>query len=106
MMNEREEEGYKAGFEEADKPLDSLSFPRESLGQCYPQENPRGGDPLGEALTIRQVAKLLGCSDWTVRHAYMPRGLPYLRSGPMGKLIFYRNQVVQWILQHQRKGGK
>jgi hypothetical protein len=33
------------------------------------------------------------------------KGLPHLRSGPSGKLIFYRDQVVAWILTNQQKGG-
>jgi predicted site-specific integrase-resolvase len=60
---------------------------------------------LGEPLTIRQVAKLIGCSPWTIRQRYMPKGLPHLRAGANGKLIFYRDQVVRWI-QSQQKGGK
>lgn len=100
------EEGHKAGFEDGAKCADSLSFSHEPLGQSCPQRNPQSDDPLGETLTIREVAKLLGCSPWTVRHSYLPNGLPYLRPGPLGKLIFYRAQVVRWILQHQRKGGK
>ena len=62
-------------------------------------------DALGTPLTIRQVARLIGCSAWTVRQRHLPQGLPCFRSGPAGKLIFYRNQVVAWILQ-QQKGGK
>jgi DNA-directed RNA polymerase specialized sigma24 family protein len=61
---------------------------------------------LGDPLSIREVAKMLGCSAWTVRHSYLPQGLPHFRSGPTGKLVFFRNQVVRWILQQQqRKGG-
>lgn len=106
-MNEfHAEQVRKAGFDPDAKPLDSLGISAEPLGQSYPQRNPQSVDPLGEALTIREVARLLGCSPWTVRHSYLPRGLPYLRSGPLGKLIFYRAQVVRWVLEHQRKGGK
>jgi len=60
---------------------------------------------LGEPLTIRQVAKLIGCSPWTVRQQHMRRGLPHFRAGANGKLIFYRDQVVRWI-QSQQKGGQ
>ena len=60
---------------------------------------------LGEPLTIGQVAKLIGCSPWTVRQRHMRYGLPYFRAGVNGKLIFYRDQVVRWI-QSQQKGGK
>jgi hypothetical protein len=58
---------------------------------------------LGEPLSILEVARLIGCSTWTVRNRYLPQGLPHFRSGPTGKLVFYRNQVVRWILQQQKK---
>lgn len=60
-------------------------------------------DPLGEALSIEEVAKLLGCSVWTVRKKCLPRGLPYFRIGATGKLVFYRAQVTRWILQQQER---
>ena len=59
---------------------------------------------LGEPLSITQVAKLIGCSPWTVRQRHMPKGLPHFRSGANGKLIFYRDQVIRWI-QLKQKGG-
>jgi hypothetical protein len=64
------------------------------------------GLDLGTPLSIREVARLIGCSAWTVRQRYVPQGLPHLRSGPSGKLIFYRDQVVRWIVNQQQKGGK
>jgi hypothetical protein len=60
---------------------------------------------LGEPISIREVARVIGCSAWTVRNVWLPQGLPHLRSGPSGKLIFYRDQVVAWILTIQQKGG-
>ena len=88
----------------------SLEFTHMSPGQSYPQHYPQrpepGQNPLGAPLTIRDVARLIGCSAWTVRQSYIPQGLPHLRSGPSGKLIFYRDQVVRWILEHQQKGGQ
>jgi hypothetical protein len=54
---------------------------------------------------IREVAQIIGCSPWTVRQRYLSIGLPHLRSGPNGKLIFYRNQVIHWLLTQQQKGG-
>jgi hypothetical protein len=62
---------------------------------------------LGEPLSIREVAALLGCSVWSVRQRLLPNGLPHFRSGPSGKLVFFRQQVVAWILaqQGQMKGG-
>jgi hypothetical protein len=60
--------------------------------------------PLGIPLSIREVARMIGCSPWTVRQTLVPRGLPVFRSGASGKLIFYRDQVVRWIEQIQ--GGQ
>jgi len=58
-------------------------------------------DPLGEPLTISEVGQLLGCSAWTVRQRYLRRGLPYFRVGNTGKLVFYRAQIIRWILEQQ-----
>lgn len=70
------------------------------------QETPILGSPLGPPLSIRDVARLIGCSPWSVRQTLMPQGLPYFRSGASGKLIFYTDQVVRWIEhQQQKKGG-
>ncbi len=101
------EERRISGFENGAIPADSLRFPHYSPGQSYPQHYPQANDALGEPLSIRAAAQLLGCSVWTVRHGYLPQGLPHFRSGPTGKLVFFRNQVVRWILQQQqRKGGR
>lgn len=64
-------------------------------------------DQLGEPMDVKQVARLIGCSDWTVRQKHLQQGLPCFRSGPSGRLTFYRNQVVAWILEKQKeqKGG-
>jgi len=62
-------------------------------------------DVLGKPLGIQEVAQLIGCSAWTVRHRYLQAGLPYVRIGPAGKLIFYTNQVIRWLLRQQQKGG-
>ena len=94
-------------------PIQRISLP--SLGQRDPQHCPslrdtgNGLDALGEPLSIREVSEIIGCSTWAIRQRYIPQGLPCLRSGPVGKLIFYRHQVVRWILQQQtkqQKGGK
>lgn len=61
----------------------------------------RTPDVLGEPLAIAEVAQMLGCSAWTVRQRYLPLGLPHFRIGKSGKITFYRNQVVQWILENQ-----
>lgn len=63
-------------------------------------------DVLGEPLAITEVARLLGCSVWTVRQRYLPSGLPFFRIGKTGKITFYRNQVVAWILENQISGGR
>ena len=89
----------------------SEAFGAEHLGQNCPQEYPQpesaSGDTgaLGEPLSIREVAALIGCSVWTVRQRYLPAGLPHLRMRPHGKLIFYRNQIIHWLLTEQQKGG-
>lgn len=62
-------------------------------------------DPLGEPITINEVARLFHCSTWTVRRRHLRTGLPYFRIGGTGKLLFYRKQVVRWILEKQEKGG-
>jgi len=96
-------------------PFQAISAPR--LGQSYPQHYPKpqdadarietaGPGPLGTPLSIRQVAQMIGCSPWTVRQRHIPRGLPFFRSGSNGKLVFFRDQVVAWVLQQQKKGGR
>ena len=62
---------------------------------------------LGEAMDVKQVAELIGCSAWTVRQKHVKAGLPCFRTGPSGRMIFYRNQVTAWILKRQKehKGG-
>jgi len=97
-----------SGFAQDLKPADSLRFQHDSLGQSYPKHYPRpdeSANALGEPLSISEVARLIGCSAWTVRQSYLPHGLPHFRSGPASKLIFYRNQVIAWILHQQQKGG-
>ena len=96
-----------SGFAESENPAPIHEFSRPDPRQNYPQQYPH--DALGEPLSILEVARLLGCSDWTVRHRYLPQGLPHLRpGGPGGKIVFFRNQVIAWILQQQkqRKGGR
>ena len=67
-------------------------------------------DELGEPMGINDVAKMIGCSPWSIRQTLIPkRNLPVLRmrSGARGRLIFYRKQVEQWILRMQKlQGGK
>jgi hypothetical protein len=101
----RAEERRMSGFDNSANPAETLGFSHESVGQSYPQHYPQVREVLGEPMTIQEAARLIGCSPWTVRHRHLPQGLPHFRSGPMGKLVFYRNQVVRWILQQQKKGG-
>ena len=60
---------------------------------------------LGEPLSIREVAQLLGCSVWTVRQRYLPQGLPHLRACSGGRIVFFREQVIGWILKRQQQKG-
>jgi hypothetical protein len=32
-------------------------------------------------------------------------GLPHFRVGPTGKLIFYKTQIIRWLVTQQQKGG-
>ena len=75
--------------------------PRAELPAGKPAADRVQDDPLGEVLTIREVSRLLGCSAWTVRNRHLRRGLPHFRVGGTGKLIFFANQITQWILEQQ-----
>jgi len=95
-----------SGFAETANPTQTKALARTALGQSYPQHYPRPESPLGTPLSIKDVAQLIGCSAWTVRQKFIPLGLPHLRSGPSGRLTFFSNQVVAWVLaQQQKKGG-
>lgn len=90
-----------------------LDLSAPGLGQNCPSQYPQSDDPdsseipesLGVPLSIQEVAALIGVSVWTVRHRYLPAGIPYFRTKPQGKLIFYKNQIIHWLLTEQRKGG-
>jgi hypothetical protein len=93
---------------------DSLDLGASGLGQncsgCCPQHCPNAdgdgfAEELGEPISIQAVARLIGCSVWTVRQRYLPAGLPHLRARAQGKLLFYRTQIIRWLLDRQRKGG-
>ena len=106
-------EGHRSDFARPAKTSNSLNFSPVSLGQSEPQHCPhpddehagRSRDPLGEPLTIREVARVLGCSEWTVRQRYLPLGLPHFRLSRTGKLLFFHNQIVRWVLEKQRQKG-
>jgi len=113
MMTEEER---KSGFQGNDKGAESLDFSSVRVGQSCPQQYPQSAEvlqaanspgSLGEPMDIGQVAALLGCSVWTVRQRYLPQGLPHLRACASGKLVFFREQVIGWILKRQKqKGGQ
>ena len=114
MSARHEAEGLKYGLTETAEATETLEFSRPDLGQRNPQHCPQLRDAnrsqsplgsLGEAMNIRQVAALLGCSAWTVRQRYLPQGLPHLRACASGKLVFFREQVTQWILKRQQQKG-
>ena len=96
---------------EADFQWEIAKRPRAALPVAVPELTKEisataTSDPLGEPLGIRAVARLIGCSPWTVRHVLLPQGLPHFRAGRKGKLIFYRNQILRWVLYRQQKGGR
>jgi hypothetical protein len=103
-------EPYRSASGGGAKHAETLEFSPPEVGQNCPQDYPHvgdkprrrnPGDQLGEALSIADVAELLGCSVWTVRKKCLPRGLPHFRIGTTGKLVFYRAQVTRWILEQQ-----
>jgi len=103
----------KSRFLENEKSNDFLGLGANCLAQscarhCAPLvdgDESGSNDPLGVPLSIRKVAALIGVSAWTIRQRYLPAGLPHFRSTPQGKLIFYKNQIISWLLAEQRKGG-
>jgi hypothetical protein len=115
MMTEEER---KSGFGGNAKGAESLDFSPVRLGQSCPQQypypaeaiqSPASTGSLGDPMDIGQVAALLGCSAWTVRQRYLAQGLPHLRACASGKLVFFREQVIGWILKRQQqrqKGGQ
>jgi len=81
--------------------------PRVDLPEALPVPIRRQGAPpedaLGEPIGMEEVARLIGCSVWTVRYRLLRQGLPHFRVLGTKKLIFYRNQVVRWILEKQKE---
>jgi len=110
-------DGHESDFARDAKDAETLEGSKVHVGQRKPHHCPEhcphsggkqpanGGHPLGEPLAIEDVARLLGCSVWTVRQKYLPQGLPYLRVSTTGKFVFFRTQVIDWILKRQGKGG-
>ena len=109
---------YLSGLDHGPKSLEMLGISADGLAHngarqkatpgplnTGPPDEAKGG-PLGPPFSIQAVAAMLGCSAWTVRQKHIPDGLPHFRSGQNGKLIFFRDQVVAWILERQRKGAR
>lgn len=104
-------------FARSAKSAKTLALSPPDLGQRYPHPCPEQCPPfgsqsaevatdlLGAPLSIREVARMFGCSEWTVRQRLMRVGLPHFRLTPNGKLVFFHNQVVRWVLDRQRQKG-
>ncbi len=112
MMTEEER---KSGFGGSAKGAETLDFSSVRVGQSCPQQYPHSAEAvrapvstgsLGEPMDIGQMAALLGCSAWTIRQRYLPQGLPHLRACASGKLVFFREQVIGWILKRQQQRQK
>ena len=106
-------EGLKYGRPRAANAAETLEFNEIGLGQRNPQHCPhpegepedRAANSLGDPMTIRDVARVFGCSEWTVRQRFLPAGLPHFRLSRSGKLLFFHNQIVRWVLAKQRQKG-
>ena len=109
-------EGRESGIGKRRKSADWRELLQSAIGQhcpthCPTQPEPFSGQPaasgatsrLGKPIDIRQVADLVGCSPWSIRNTWIPRGLPHFRSGASSKLLFYTEQVVRWIENQQQK---
>ena len=94
---------HKSHFGNRAKPMETLESSDQSLGQGRPQHCPQAeeGLSLGSPMDIAGVAAFLGCSPWTIRQKYLPKGLPHLRASHAGKFIFFRNQIVDWVREQQ-----
>jgi hypothetical protein len=85
---------------------DSAREPRAELPAALPappEASETGPEVLGEPLGIREAAALIGCSAWTVRQQCLRQGLPHFRASRTGRLIFYRTQVVRWLIEKQKE---
>lgn len=114
-MNDNEKRAWSR-FADAAKAAPSVRLGAVATGQRWPDHSPCPGEqpgtsvdanPLGPPMGISDVAAFLGCSVWTVRQRYMRQGLPHLRTSATGKLVFFRKQVIDWIVNRQlrQKGG-
>jgi hypothetical protein len=110
-MTPRRKKSGKSAHGSIRKPAPTLGFSPFALGQQYqhlcPERYPHSDDAnqLGPPLSIRETAALIGSSTWTIRQKYLPMGLPHFRVGSTGKLTFYKNQVIRWVITQQQKGA-
>ena len=89
-------------------PMTRPGQPGSNFGQRRPIQGPmppQHGAELGPPLDIKDVARMIGCSPWSIRQTLIPRGLPHFRFTANGRLIFYGNQVTRWI-ENQQQGGQ
>ena len=105
----RGSEGHRSDFALIGNSAETLGFSALRLGQRNPEDYPQHYPPheralsrLGEPMDIEDVAELLGCSVWTVRQRYLPAGLPHIRASARGRFVFFRKQVIDWILKRQK----
>lgn len=103
-------EGHESDFHRSARHAETLGFSAVPLGQRKPYPCPTHCPypntlefPLGIPMDIEDVAAILGCSPWTVRQKYLPQGLPHLRASATGRFVFFREQVLDWIVKRQRK---
>src|SRR5262245_1808297 len=97
---------HESDFQEVAGGAETLSVSAFQAGQRKPypcpEDCPQEESALGGPMDIEDVAMLLGCSVWTVRQRYLPGGLPHLRASARGRFIFFREQVIDWILERQK----
>ena len=77
--------------------------PRAELPAAVPVHSEGDVQVLGAPVGIREVAQLIGCSVWTVRQRCLPQGLPHFRASKTGRIVFYRTQVVRWLIEKQNE---
>jgi hypothetical protein len=92
----RSAERHRSDFAQMRKAAETMDVSAFRLGQHYPPSR------LGEPMDIEDVALLLGCSVWTVRQRYLREGLPHIRASARGRFVFFRKQIVDWILKRQK----
>jgi hypothetical protein len=102
--NVRGREGHRSDFAQMRNAAETLDVSTFRLGPRNPEDYPQHYPPsrLGEPMDIEDVALLLGCSVWTVRQRYLPAGLPHIRASARGRFVFFRKQVIDWILKRQK----